>query len=169
MSYRRYPLSSRPRTEGPFRRGFLKHIILHYLEERPRHGYEIIKALEERFHGLYVPSAGSVYPTLQMLGELGFVTSVEQEGKRVYTITEAGQRFIAEHKDQQKGILEHLGWVSPENIGDLGRTLGEFDKLAELLSRGIRRLDTGKLEQLRRVISRAHEDMEGILRTQAPK
>lgn len=164
MFYRRYLSASRPRTGGPFRRGFLKHVILHYLAERPHHGYEIIRALEERFHGLYTPSAGSVYPTLQMLEEMGLVTSVEQEGKKIYTITEEGRRFVAEHEHQQRDIAENL--EMPKYLDGLGKTATEFDKLAELLGREARRMDAERLEQVRRVIIRAHADIESISKAQ---
>ncbi len=73
-----------------FDRGDLKYVILELLRERPRHGYDIIRALEDRFHGAYRPSPGSVYPTLQMLEDGGYVTSEQVDGKRVYTITDAG-------------------------------------------------------------------------------
>ncbi|MCJ7743765.1 MAG: PadR family transcriptional regulator, partial [Dehalococcoidales bacterium] len=71
-----YPFSVRSQPAGPFRRGVFKYIILQYLKDKPSHGYEIIRALEERLHGLYVPSAGTIYPRLQMLEERGYVTSV---------------------------------------------------------------------------------------------
>ncbi len=60
-----------PQREGPFQRGVIKYIILDYLKDKPSYGYEIIRALEERFYGFYVPSPGTVYPTLQMLEEMG--------------------------------------------------------------------------------------------------
>ena len=73
-----------------FERGHLKYVILDLLKDKPAHGYEIIKALEERFHGFYSPSAGSVYPTLQLLEDMGYVKSSDQDGKKVYTITAEG-------------------------------------------------------------------------------
>ena len=75
------------------RRGGMKFLLLEMLKEGPRHGYELISALESRFRG-YRPSPGSVYPTLQMLEEGGFVTSQEVDGKKVYTITDAGLELL---------------------------------------------------------------------------
>src|SRR5262245_19100019 len=77
------------------RRGGMKFLLLEVLKEGPRHGYEIISELESRFRG-YRPSPGSVYPTLQMLEEGGFVTSEEIDGKKVYTITDAGLKLLEE-------------------------------------------------------------------------
>src|SRR3954453_19084565 len=77
------------------RRGDIKFHLLEILREGPRHGYEIIGELEKRSGG-YRPSPGSVYPTLQMLEEGGFLTTEQIEGKKVYTITEAGLKLLEE-------------------------------------------------------------------------
>ena len=66
-----------------FEKGDLKYVILDLLKDKPSHGYEIIRALEERFHGFYSPSAGSIYPTLQLLEDMGHVKSSEADGKKV--------------------------------------------------------------------------------------
>src|SRR5437763_13926005 len=77
----------------------LRFVILHLLSEKPRHGYEIIKAIEERFGGMYSPSPGVVYPTLTLLEELGHATVTAAEaGKKLYAITEAGTAFLAENR-----------------------------------------------------------------------
>jgi len=78
---------------GAFRagRGMMEPAILSALAERPMHGYEIISYLEEKSHGIWRPSPGSVYPTLQMLEERGDVTSDEHGGKKVYTLTDSGR------------------------------------------------------------------------------
>src|SRR3954464_6812798 len=86
---------------GPFRggrmfeQGALKYVILQLLEEKPRHGYEIIRALEERFGGLYSPSAGTVYPRLARLEEEGPVLRGAGGRKAVYRITDAGRAELA--------------------------------------------------------------------------
>jgi DNA-binding PadR family transcriptional regulator len=73
-------------------------VILRLIREKPMHGYEIIKALEEQFHGCYTPSAGSVYPTLQMLEDQGYVRIVEEGGKKIYHITPEGEAFLDNKK-----------------------------------------------------------------------
>lgn len=77
------------------RRGDIKFHLLEAVKDTPRHGYEIIGELEKQSGG-YRPSPGSVYPTLQMLEEGGFLTSEQIDGKKVYTVTEAGLRLLAE-------------------------------------------------------------------------
>src|SRR5262245_50424915 len=83
-------------------------VILRLLQEKPRHGYEIIKALEEKMWGCYTPSAGAVYPTLQLLEDQGYVRVVETDGKKVYHVTPDGERFLAEHQDVLDDIFERL-------------------------------------------------------------
>src|SRR5579863_7705036 len=71
-----------------FEQGDLKYVILQLLNEKPRHGYEIIKALEERLGGTYSPSPGAVYPTLQFLEDAGYArTTVDEGGRKIYEIT----------------------------------------------------------------------------------
>jgi DNA-binding PadR family transcriptional regulator len=73
------------------RRGDISSLILTQLSQKPMHGYEIINALEEKSHGLWRPSAGSVYPTLQMLEDQDMLSSKEANGKRIYALTEKGK------------------------------------------------------------------------------
>jgi DNA-binding PadR family transcriptional regulator len=80
---------------GRARRGDIKFLILDVLAQGPRHGYDIITALEEKSNGRYRPSPGSVYPTLTLLEEGGFITGETAEGKRVFTITAAGRELLA--------------------------------------------------------------------------
>lgn len=98
------------------RRGDLKYVLLELLAEQPRHGYDLIKELEQRYAGFYRPSPGSVYPTLQLLEDEGNLTSEQVEGKRVYTITEAGRSVLAERQQQpgdQPGGWRHGGRRGP--------------------------------------------------------
>jgi DNA-binding PadR family transcriptional regulator len=76
--------------QSPFQKGDLKYVLLDLIKEKPRHGYDIIRALEEQSRGMYAPSAGVVYPTLQMLEEMGYTKSDQLDGKKVYSITEEG-------------------------------------------------------------------------------
>jgi DNA-binding PadR family transcriptional regulator len=76
---------------GSLRRGEIRPLILAALAIRPMHGYEVIQELEEQSGGRWRPSAGSVYPTLQQLADEGLVTSEEVDGRRTYTLTDAGR------------------------------------------------------------------------------
>lgn len=89
--------------------GDLRYLILHLLAEKPRHGYEIIKAIEDRFGGLYSPSPGVVYPTLTMLEELGHAAvAAADAGKKAYAITPAGNDFLAQNRAAADAALERL-------------------------------------------------------------
>ena len=88
------------------RRGEARYLLLDALKDSPKHGYEIIKALEERSGGEYAPSPGTVYPTLQFLEDAGLV-SAEQEGdRRVFRLTEAGQADLDAHAEEVRTFWE---------------------------------------------------------------
>jgi len=156
----RHYFFTRRQPERPFQRGDIKYIILHYLKDKPGYGYEIIRALEERFHGFYVPSPGTIYPTLQMLEEMGCVTFVEQDNKKVYTITGKGHQLLTEQGGFEEKLKNDMkNWWNPENIDDMSETMREFERLAQLLNRKVRTVDIAKLGHIRKVISRAYEDI----------
>jgi DNA-binding PadR family transcriptional regulator len=79
------------------RRGNVRYAILSALQERPMHGYQVIQELETRTQGRWRPSAGSVYPTLQLLEDEGLLTSEEVDGRRTYSLTDAGRKAAEEH------------------------------------------------------------------------
>ena len=79
--------------------GDLRLIVLALLNEGPRHGYEIIKELEEKSSGVYSPSPGVVYPTLTYLEEVGYATSSAEGSKKVYSITDAGRKYYRENRE----------------------------------------------------------------------
>ena len=152
-----------PGRGRPFQRGDFKYILLQHLKEKPSYGYEIMRALQERFHSFYTPSPGSVYPTLQMLEEMGYVTSDEQEGKKVYTITDEGLGFLDEQKECGERIANQIeSWWNPENIDDVRKTMSEFGRLAGLLREKARTGDTEKLSRLREILSRAHDEISEV-------
>jgi DNA-binding PadR family transcriptional regulator len=87
-----------------FAHGQLRLYLLALLDEAPRHGYEVIRALEERFEGMYAPSAGTVYPRLARLEEDGLVVREEQGRKSIYRITDTGRAEV----EARRGELETL-------------------------------------------------------------
>lgn len=91
-----------------FRDGDLRLVALALIEREPRHGYEIIKALEERSAGFYSPSPGVVYPTLTYLEEAGYASSTSEGNKKVFAITEAGKTYLGENRDRAETLLEQL-------------------------------------------------------------
>jgi len=101
-----------------FESGDLKYVILKLLRDKPMHGYEVMKALEEQTHGCYRPSPGSVYPTLQWLEDEGLVRSEEREGKKVYSITEQGRAFLEEHRSTVDDIFDRIAEMIDRFLGE---------------------------------------------------
>jgi DNA-binding PadR family transcriptional regulator len=91
--------------------GDLRLIALALIAEQPRHGYEIIKLLEDRTAGWYSPSPGIVYPTLTYLEEAGYVTAQAEGAKKLYSITEEGRAHLAENRDFVDAVLERLSTI----------------------------------------------------------
>ncbi len=152
--------------ESRFERGDIKYVILDLLRERPSYGYEIIRALEERFGGLYTPSAGTVYPTLQMLEEMEYVTSAQVEGRKIYTITPAGNQFLEQQKSQVADVRERMrGWwdrrSSSKEMHDMLDTMRDMLKM---IKHRRRRLNPEKLQQIRVVLERAQREIEDLLK-----
>ena len=87
-----------------FGRGDLKYALLGLLQEHPKHGYEMIKDLEERSGGFYSPSAGAIYPTLQLLEDRSWVSVEVVEGKKIYTITDAGRQALTDYQEHSSGF-----------------------------------------------------------------
>jgi DNA-binding PadR family transcriptional regulator len=81
------------------RRGDVRSAVLALLDDRPMHGYEMIQELEERTGGRWTPSAGSIYPTLQLLEDEGLVKPEEVDGRKVYSLTEAGQEAAPDRSE----------------------------------------------------------------------
>ena len=152
------------RHDSPFQKGDLKYVILDLLKDKPRYGYEIIRALEERSHGFYKPSAGVVYPTLQMLEEMGYASSAERDSKKVYTITEEGRQFLVERRDSADEVRSHMKhrW-NPENFGAMGEIMGEVARLGKSVGPRIRDASPEQLKHIGEVVSRARREIEAIL------
>ncbi len=98
----------------------LQLIILALLSEKPRHGYEIIKQVEEHSSGMYSPSPGMVYPALQYLEESGYAASESEGAKKLYRITEVGSKHLNENRAEAEETLEQLA--------QLGRRLAQFQR-----------------------------------------
>ena len=129
-----------------FGSGELRLVLLHLLSETPRHGYDLIKGIEELTGGAYAPSPGVVYPTLQLLTDEGLVEEQAGEGSRkVFALTAAGQTELAERAEAAAGLIERLKALgeadnrhrSPQVARALGNLMaalrnraaaGDFDK-----------------------------------------
>ena len=108
-----------PRRGGRARRGDVRAAILALLGESPMHGYQIIQELESRSNGLWRPSPGSVYPTLQLFEDEGLVTASEVDGKRVFDLTEAGRARLAEAGADAVSPWDAVARETPDDLGRL--------------------------------------------------
>ncbi len=88
-------------------RGFFKYLVLYSLRDKQLHGYGVMQEIERILHGQYSPSPGIVYPTLQLLEDMGYLKSTIMDGKRVYTITEEGKRVLEKNIGKVKKIIEN--------------------------------------------------------------
>ena len=104
-----------------FRHGRLRLYLLRLLDEEPRHGYEVIRLLQDRFMGVYSPSPGTIYPRLARLEEEGLVTHGESEGRKVYRITEKGREELRNRSDDLTELEDEL----TASVRDIAREVTE--------------------------------------------
>src|ERR1022692_520887 len=104
-----------------FRHGRLRLYLLKLLDEAPRHGYEVIRLLQDRFMGVYAPSPGTIYPRLARLEEEGLVTHDEVDGKKVYRITDKGRKEIQSRLEDLADLEEEI----TESVRDIAREVTE--------------------------------------------
>ncbi len=133
------------------RRGDIRLALLTTLGDGPAHGYELMRRLEEQSGGVWRPSPGSVYPTLQMLEDEGLVTSQEQDGKRTYSLTEAG-RTEAEAQAEEKG--GPFRFVSRGRMGEIAPLRHAFMELGAAVWQLVQ---SGDADQIHRAAEIVHE------------
>ena len=149
-----------------FESGEVKYVILRLLKEKPRHGYEIIKAMEEDLGGWYTPSPGTIYPTLQLLEDQGYVRIEEADGKKVYHITDEGLAFLEEHRDVVDDILER---VREAIDGLAGGALGDLNEVfARMAGKAYRQAWKGRpaddrTQRIVDILRRAAQEIEDEL------
>jgi DNA-binding PadR family transcriptional regulator len=141
-----------------FDHGALRLVVLALIAQSPRHGYQIIKAIEEQLAGSYSPSPGVIYPTLTLLQELGHTTVDEQDGKKRYTITPDGQHYLSVHRDAVDAALARMQEISTRHGGgpapQIIRAMENL-KLALRLRMGRGPLSQGELDAVAAVIDAA--------------
>jgi DNA-binding PadR family transcriptional regulator len=139
------------------RRGDVRSAILALLDDRPMHGYEMIQELEERTGGRWRPSAGSIYPTLQLLEDEGLATAEEVDGRKVYSLTDSGKKEAPERTEGQRP-WEEGDEDSPrfEVRSELFRTIGA----AKQVARGD---DDEQMAKAAEILKDARKKLYGIL------
>lgn len=152
------------RRQSSFQKGDLKYILLDLIKDKSRHGYEIIRELEDQSQGFYKPSPGVIYPTLQMLEEMGYASSTEQEGKKVYSITKEGLEFLTKMKDIANSVRSQIKrkW-SFRNIGNMAQVMKEYHNLEQTLGQGFSSLDNDKTQHVLEILISARQEIETML------
>src|SRR5664280_1420670 len=155
-----------------FKKGDLKYVILDIVKDCPSHGYDITTVLEERFHGLYSPSAGSIYPILQFLESENFVTSCRKDGKNVYTITVEGKRFLKDEKVTTDKIKERFRslWSSTdkEYLQDIRAILNYTSEMRHIIGKIAMSKDSLKVTAIRKIMAKASADIKAISEEDSP-
>jgi len=143
------------------RRGDVRAALLALLAEKPMHGYDVIQELESRSGGAWRPSPGSIYPTLQMLEDEGLVTSADQDGKRVFSLTEAGKAEVEERKERTGGAQP---WDFRAGGGEVQMQLRDaFFQLAAALMQVARTGTTQQMKQAGEIVAEARKKVYAIL------
>jgi len=132
-----------------FSHGRLRLYLLKLLAEGPKHGYELIRLLENRFHGLYAPSAGTIYPRLARMEADGLITHTAEGGRKVYDITDSGRAELS----RRAGDLTQLESEIHASVADLAA-------LAEEVEQGVR----GSVRDLKRELRQAKQEAQIPLR-----
>ncbi|GAA2900819.1 PadR family transcriptional regulator [Nonomuraea rubra] len=146
-----------------FGHGRLRLYLLKLLDESPRHGYEVIRLLQDRFLGVYSPSPGTIYPRLARLEEEGLVTHEVIEGKKVFSITDKGREELNARLDE----LDDLEQEISASVRDIAREVKEdvrdtVKSLRDELTRMAKDVRTGAAEDTRRLRDQQKEDLKRL-------
>lgn len=154
----------RRRRRQWFESGDMKYVILKLLKDKPRHGYEVMKELEEQLQGCYSPSPGTVYPTLQWLEDEGLVVGKDVDGKKVYEITDAGRRFLEEHRDVVDDIFDRVRETVDRALGggmaDLNRAVARV--VRAVYRAGWKARDDATRQRLAQILERVVGEVEAL-------
>jgi DNA-binding PadR family transcriptional regulator len=134
--------------------GDLQLVLLALLGEQPSHGYELIKALEERSGGFYSPSPGMIYPALTWLEEVGYASVAAEGTKKLYSITDTGREYLKENQDAADAMLSQL-----EHIG---RKMGRVREIFGVDEEGEELADSKEVHAARRELKQALRDKRGV-------
>lgn len=159
-----------PHRGGPFGRrgprmfdpGALRLVVLGLIAEEPRHGYDIIKALGEKFQGSYSPSPGAIYPMLQMLEEADLVSSETSGNKRLFSITAEGRAYLEENAAELDRITAQIAQVAGRMTGvAIGEELKALRSTIHAKMRGAE-WSAEQIEKARAVLERARRELDGL-------
>jgi DNA-binding PadR family transcriptional regulator len=147
-----------------FDQGDLRYLLLHLIAEKSRHGYDLIKAIEDQFGGMYSPSPGVIYPTLSLLEELGHIRPEDGDGtKKAYAVTPEGRAFLEQNQAAVQQVLARMaeaqrafgGGPAPEIL----RAMHNL-RLALRIRLGRGPLDAAEVRRLTEILDRAAGEVE---------
>jgi len=150
-----------------FGSGEIRLAILSLLSEGPKHGYQLMKEISERSNGVYKASAGSIYPTLQQLEDEGLIEATQQNGRRVYNLTVAGQHELEKDPETVRQIWERAGrcedwsqWMGPD-------AMAVYGPLTQLFKSGLRAAGRvgarhGGADRVRDILERARHELDAL-------
>ena len=156
-----FPGGGGPRGRGrKARRGDIRTAALLLLAEEPRNGYQIMQEVEERSGGVWRPSPGSVYPALQQLEDEGLIRSEEQDGRKQFVLTAAGQKVVEERGSERPAPGEQVGGDVSEGAREFGRLMRE---VAFAFAQVMRTGGEGQMAKAREVLTNARRELYRIL------
>jgi DNA-binding PadR family transcriptional regulator len=143
----------------------VRFLVLAAIAETPSHGYEIMAVIEKRSGGAYRPSPGVIYPTLQLLEELGHVKVSERDSKKVYAITAAGARELEDHRDEVTNFYEQAEDVWEDHGDALHDVMDRVRRLLRAFRRTARRgrLTPARLSKVRAILDEAVAKLEALV------
>lgn len=153
------------RRGGRARRGESKFLLMDALQGGPKHGYEVIKSLEERSGGQYAPSPGVVYPTLQFLAEAGLVRAEQEGDRRVFHLTDEGKQELGAHTEE---VADFWSQFAPPSAASARAEVGFVEEELEYLTRTVRGglrgdPDTEQVRRIRQAIENCRNEIRRLI------
>jgi DNA-binding PadR family transcriptional regulator len=150
-----------PRGRGrKARRGDIRTAALLLLNEEPRNGYQIMQEVEERSDGVWRPSPGSTYPALQQLEDEGLIRAQEQDGRKLFQLTDAGREYVKERGEEQPAPWEQMSGDVSDQAHELGRLIRE---VASAFTQIVRTGSEAQMGEARKVLTATRKDLYRIL------
>lgn len=145
--------------------GELQLLLLALIEQQPRHGYALIEEIEQMTGGVYAPSPGVIYPTLTLLADMALIEERPDEGRKLYTITDAGRAHLDDRREEADELLERVRGAGGRDAGDwapIGRGLVNLGAALKLRAWGDRRLDAATAKQIAEILDDAAKRIEDL-------
>jgi DNA-binding PadR family transcriptional regulator len=149
-----------------FESGELRLVLLKLIADEPKHGYDLIRAIEDMTGGEYAPSPGVVYPTLTLLQDMGLIEESKEKGpRRPFQITDEGRQYLEERTQEADELMERLKELAPDPRSETGPAIGRAVKnLMTALSHRIGRdgLDEELLHEIAAILDEAAQRIERV-------